>query len=547
MRVVFVGIGAEQMPLEALSALAKRDGHQAELAFDPSLFDDRYHLSVPWLARRFDRREATVARAVALRPDVVAMSVLTNAYQWSLEMAREIKARTGARVILGGVHPSAVPELVIAESAVDAICVGEGDRAFPAYLAALEAGTLDAAIPNLWHKHDGRVVRGEQTGFEQDLDALPFFDKDLYADEIDVAGLYMTITGRGCPYRCTFCFNNFWAKLPSRSGAKPGRYVRQRSVDHVIAELRHAKRRYGIRFVDFEDDVFTVDKRWIQAFLERYRREIGVPWMCLTHPKYVDEDIVRWMKEAGCTWVQIGIQSVDEHYKHASMKRYEKQGDVAWAIDAFMRAGIGVKGDHIFGSPGEGNEAQRAALEFYAEHTPARISTYWMTYYPGVEMTADALARGLLSEEEVRRMDHGDVHAFHHTGVVKDPLLLRQLANHEIAFRFLPAVPQRLRKHVRPEWLSPIPLPLLSALSTAADVAVGFAQQNPEHLAYARHYLTHLYRHARGAARVPEVRTAPAAAPSAPAAPLPDPRSDLVPASRLVRRAGETPGDRAAG
>ena len=475
MRVVFIGFGAEQLPVELLSAILKRDGHEVHLVYSASLFDDRFQMHIPWLAQLFERDAAIVSEVVALNPDVVAMSVLTNTYRWCLDMARKIRDQTGAKVIFGGVHPSAVPEVVIAEDCVDAICIGEGDHAFPQYLRALEMDTLSAAIPNLWWKgRDGAVTRGPQLGFEQDLDSLPFLDKSLYEDEISIRDLYMTTTGRGCPYRCTFCFNNFWAKLPQRSGIKGGRYVRQRSVDNVIGELVAAKRRYGIRFIDFEDDVFTVDKKWIERFLDQYKREVRVPWMCLTHPKYVDPDIVRWMKEAGCTWVQIGIQSVDEHYKHKTMKRYEKSGDVADAIDSFMKVGIGVKGDHIFGSTGESVTTQEAARKFYAEHTPARIGTFWMTYYPAVEITLEALSRGDITAEDVARFERGHVPAYHEFGAVKDPVELRALTNYEALFRLMPAMPQWLRDRARPEWLNAIPLPLLNPLSMAADVAVGF-------------------------------------------------------------------------
>ncbi len=500
MRVVFLGFAAEQIGVELLSAILKREGHEVHLVYNASLFDDRFQLRVPTLARLFDREEALVRRAVALKPDVVAMSVLTNTYQSGLQMARSIRDQTGARVIFGGVHPSAVPEVVIAEDAVDAVCIGEGDVAFPAYLRALSTGDDRTPIDNLWFKGPGGTpVRGVQSGFEQDLDALPFPDKELYAEEFDISNLYMTITGRGCPYRCTFCFNNFWAKLPQRSGTRAGRYVRQRSVDHVIAELKYAKQRWGIRYVDFEDDVFSVDKKWTRAFLQAYREEIRVPWMCLTHPKYVDQDIVDWMREADCRWVQVGIQSLDEHYKHKTMKRYEKVGDVAWAIDAFERAGIGVRGDHIFGAAGEPAESQEVARQFYAAHTPRRISTYWMTYLPGVEITTEALARGELTPEALAAIERGERADFHGHGAVTDAAELRVFANYEALFRMMPAVPARLRGKLKPEWFGRVPVPVLKALSTASDLGVGFAQRNPNHIQYGQYYLRQIRKHVEAA------------------------------------------------
>jgi radical SAM superfamily enzyme YgiQ (UPF0313 family) len=494
MRVLFLGIGAEQLGVQQLSAILKRDGHQVGLAFTPSLFDDKYHLHVPVLARLFSRDRQVVEQAVAFRPDVVAFSALTMTYRWGLQVAAEVKRRTGAKVIFGGVHPSAVPEVVIADPVVDAICVGEGDVAFPAWLRALEQGDTVAAVDQIWFKRaDGVVVRGKQRPFLQDLDALPVIDKGLYEDHVRIRDVYITMTGRGCPYRCTFCFNNFWARLPGQDGVAGGKYVRQRSVDHVIAELVEAKKRWKIRYVDFEDDIFTIDKVWLHEFLERYRREVGLPWMCLTHPKYVDQDIVDGLAAAGCEWVQLGIQSVDEQHRFHTMKRYEKVGDTAWAIDAFRKAGVGVKGDHILGSVGEGVASQELARAFYATHTPSRISPFWMTWLPGVDITRQALDSGNLTPEQLAGIERGDPTFFRQSSV-RDPQLRRRLQSYAALFQLMPVLPAPLRRRLRPAWLDHVPVPVLDKLTMATDLVAGFASGNPEHAAYARFYLTHMAR-----------------------------------------------------
>ncbi len=495
MRVVFIGIGAEQMGVEILAGILERHGHEVHLAFTPGLFDDRYHLAIPALARFFNEDAAVIDRAVSLQPDVIAMSVLTNTYRWGLKVAGAVRARTGAQVIFGGVHPSAVPDIVLAESAVDAVCVGEGDQAFPDWLRALAEGEPDRPVVNIRSKcADGTIVRGPTAPFQQDLDSLPFPDKRLYEDHFAIRDFYMTMTGRGCAYQCTFCFNNFWARLPSTDGVRGGKYVRQRSVDNVMAELLGAKKRWGIRFIDFEDDIFTIDKAWIHAFLERYKREIKLPWTCLSHVKYVDQDIINWMADAGCTWVQIGIQSVDEQYKYKTMKRYEKTGDTAWTIDAFQRAGIGVKGDHIFGSSGEAVEAQDAARLFYAKHTPERIGTYWMTYYPGVEITQEALKRGDLTPADVDRINNGELEAFHQFGGVAQADTHR-LASYEALFQMMPMLPAAWRDKVQPKWLEKLPTTLLKGVARVADISHAIATANPDHRVYGEHYLRHIGRH----------------------------------------------------
>ena len=91
--------------------------------------------------------------------------------------------------------------------------------------------------------------------------------------------------------------------------------MRRRSAGHMMRELRLAKRRYKLNVIEFFDDVFTLDKKWLKVFLDQYKTEIRVPFQCFTHVKFVDEDVALWLSEAGCFSAQIGIQSMDDEYK----------------------------------------------------------------------------------------------------------------------------------------------------------------------------------------------------------------------------------------
>jgi anaerobic magnesium-protoporphyrin IX monomethyl ester cyclase len=107
-----------------------------------------------------------------------------------------------------------VPDRVIIKPEVDYVVVGEGDVVFPLILNAIAEGGATEAIPNTRFKDsNGCVIRGIQQGFIQDLDALPHFDKEIWEDHIRVGDLYLTMASRGCPYTCSFCFNNFFCKI----------------------------------------------------------------------------------------------------------------------------------------------------------------------------------------------------------------------------------------------------------------------------------------------------------------------------------------------
>jgi len=487
-RVTFVTLGWEQLGVGLLSAIAKQRGHDVRLAFSYSLFNDRYNFSIPSIAPFFDDRREVLAAIGRQQPDVLAFSALTGTYQWMLGIARDAKLiDPNIKVIFGGVHPSAVPERVLARPEVDFVCVGEGDIAFPMILKALEEGGVGAPIPNTRFKlPDGKIIRGPQTGFIQDLDSLPAFDKTLWEEHINIGDWYLTMASRGCPYRCTFCFNNFFARLPE---GKSGKYVRQRSVEHMLQELRAAKKRYKIRFLEFEDDVFTVDKKWVKEFLYRYKKEIDIPFQCLTHPKYMDEDVARWLSAAGCRHVQMGIQTMDDEFKQQSVKRYEKSDHVYRAMEVMRKYRLNPKVDHMFGLPGEPIAAQEEAQKLYVNHPPFRIQTFWTNFLPGTELIQQGLSMGLITPQEVDRLNDGiDFDFYRESAKVTDPVKRKKYKAYEVFFKLIPILPAWLRRRLSARSFEWMPVPLSSFVSFFSDALVGLALRNPDHITYAKHY-----------------------------------------------------------
>jgi radical SAM superfamily enzyme YgiQ (UPF0313 family) len=492
MRIVFVAIGAEQLGIGTLSAILRRAGHDCRLVYNPALFDDRYNLDLPVLKDLF-RRDARIAREIVDQsPDVVAFSPLTVTWRWTLATARAVKAALPpARIVCGGVHTSAVPEVVLGEPAVDAVCIGEGDVAFPAYLAALAAGGPTAPIPNLWFKSaDGALVRGENAAFVPDLDALPFPDKELFEHVIDHRANYLVTGSRGCPYRCTFCFNNFWADLPDKAG---GKFVRHRSADHLLAELTWAKRRYAPRHIEFVDDVFTVNHKWLREVLARYRRDIAIPFSCLTHAKYVNDEAAALLADAGCENVQMGIQSMDEDYRRSRLRRVERARDVDRALTALEKHGVRFSLDHIFGFPGESDAAQEAALALYGRFRPHRVNTFWLTYFPGTEIFREAVAEGRLTAGEAAAIERGDAISYHQPQG-GDPARQRRYLRYELLFKSLPLLGKRAADLVPEELTARAPLPALRALIYAADLASAVKNRNQDMGIYARYYAREMAR-----------------------------------------------------
>ncbi len=413
-------------------------------------------------------------------------------YHWMLEVARQSKVLfPNVKTIFGGVHVSAVPDRVIAQPEVDFVVVGEGEVAFPEILDAIEFGITDQPIPNTRYKAtDGRVIQGIQKGFYQDLDTLPHFDKSIWENHIRIKDRYLTMVSRGCPYRCSFCFNNFFAQLPEE---KKGKYVRLRSVEHVLEELRYAKAKYNIKYIDFQDDVFTVYKPWTEEFLKRYKEEINLPFDCLSHPHYIDEDITRWLKEAGCEWVQMGVQSMDEDFKYQNLLRYEDSLKIVKALEYANKYKLKIKVDHMFGLPGEPLTAQDKALKLYKEQSPARIQTFWTCFLPGTEMMAQAVEDGTLSEQQAENINNGiDFFFFNNTENIKDPELVKYYGSYELLFRLLPMLPKFLRKRIQAHHLRILPFGISRPIIINFDIIFSIINGYPYFIAMSKHYFLYI-------------------------------------------------------
>ena len=159
MNITFVAMGAENLSLEALSAVLKKEGHKINLAFDPSLFDDANYFYNPFLHKIFDDRKALIEKIVSHQPDIVGISVFTDNFSWAISVAEDVKKKIDAPIIMGGIYPTAVPEYVISKNCVDIVCVGEGEYPMLELVNSMENGTIDYSIKNLWFKKDGDLIQ----------------------------------------------------------------------------------------------------------------------------------------------------------------------------------------------------------------------------------------------------------------------------------------------------------------------------------------------------------------------------------------------------
>ena len=441
-RIVVCNRLTEYLGVEILSALLKREGHSVELIFEPDLLAAAFVRALPApLATHLDSVQRAARRVLAREPDLVLFPSEINSFTWCAEVGEQIKnQRPEIHLLHGGFHTTSAPEDCITKRGVDMLCVGEGDLAIPELINALQDGRDITAIANIWVKdHDGTVHRNAPRPLVQDLDSLPWPDKSLYYDEMPgLAREYMCVTSRGCHWACSFCFYTTLYSLYGRDG-----YLRARSPGHVIGELVAAKEQWDLKYVVFHDDIFPSSIRWLREFAPLYREQVGLPFSCITHPQLMLDETVDLLAEMGCRYVIMGAQTVNETSRSPEViNRTESSEDIRMAVGRLKARGIFVLLDHIFGIPGENLEDQERALQFYVDAGPDVIKPFFMSYFPGTELSRRALEGSEVSSSEVSRNEAGQWDHFMFEGALSGD----DFRAYNLAYALFPLLSEEARR-----------------------------------------------------------------------------------------------------
>lgn len=414
MQAVFYDSGTGSLGIQYLVSVLKQVGHEASVYYDPSLSRD-YITQNLFLRRVFSRTPEKVANGLnECGGQVVGFSMTSYNYTQSLILVKELKKCYPEKIIVcGGIHVTILPEVVLRNPEIDFAVVGEGELAMTALMNALSAMPLDAVkrlpeteLKGVWNTCDGTVIRRGVAPLVHEIDSLPFPDKTDY-QRINSAfnKMYSIGASRGCHYGCTFCNSPSVRNMYKETGQ---RYVRLRSVDNVIAELRHAKDLYHPRFVEFYDDLFGINEEWLREFHARYPKEVGIPFGAETNPLLLSKERLRLMAESGCKCLEIGFQSANEEVRRRLMHRYEKNTQVCEVVKEARSLGIFVELDFIVNMPDEKPEHLDEVLEFIREARPNLANISFLQFFPGTPITLNAFKEGRITPEEFASIENGE-------------------------------------------------------------------------------------------------------------------------------------------
>lgn len=379
-----------------------------------------------------------VRKTLEKRPRVLGFHCTTGFHHKNLDTAAEVKKILGDEIltIFGGPHPTFVPSIIKAES-VDTICRGEGEYAVLELIQALHEGKDYTEIKNLTVKKEGRIYENEIRPL-CDVDTLPYHDREIYRD---IKYMYKSkrqevMVGRGCPFDCTFCSNHAFKKLYRGKG----KYVRFRSVPHIMGDLENIKGRYNPSCFYFPDDTFILDKEYCYEFMKAYKDKINLPFTCLVRADLVTEDLIKLFKETGCYYVEFGIESGNEKLRNMVLKKDLSDEQVFNCVALLHKYKIPFRTLNMMGLP---DETLNDVWDTIGINVQIKPGWAWFSVYqtlPETELAQYALDKGYLDSVDVAESDA----SFHEGSDIlrsnpdgKKILRLKNIANIVIKVPFL--------------------------------------------------------------------------------------------------------------
>ncbi|MDP3065142.1 MAG: radical SAM protein, partial [Methanobacteriaceae archaeon] len=334
--------------------------------------------------------------------DVIAVSVIGGYYQYQklLKISNAINSVPNRPYyILGGHGPSPEPEYFLQKTKADAIVIGEGEISTVNLLAALENNKDLSSVKGIAYRDNGTVFINEPQELIKDIDSIPHPAWDLFPMDYytllrepkikNSERTFQVLSGRGCTFNCNFCY-------------RMDKGFRPRSAQSIIEEIKILIEKYAVSYIEFTDDLFMSSikrtKELCNAFI---KADLNIHWNCNGRLNYAIPDVLKLMKEAGCVFINYGIESMDDTIlKNMNKKLKTKQ--IIDGIEATLAEGISPGYNIIFGNIGENADTLRAGLEFllkYDDHSQLRTIRP-VTPYPGSPLYYYAIEKGLLKDVE---------------------------------------------------------------------------------------------------------------------------------------------------
>ncbi|MEG1876539.1 MAG: radical SAM protein [Lachnospiraceae bacterium] len=376
--------------LAYIAAALRNDGHDVEI-----YQQDIYHYSEEHLTEYLTNNIF----------DIVGVGGCGGYYQYRKikQIAHAInEVKNKPLFWMGGHLPSPEPEYFLRKFGADFVVIGEGEESVKELVkVCAEKGDLSTVDGIAYLDENQQFVQTKKRALIEKVDEIPWPAWDLFNMEHYVLTEYPNsmrkdrglsiISGRGCPFRCNFCYR-------MDEGFRP------RSAQSIIDEMIYLRDTYKISYIEFDDELLMSSvartKEICQAMLEK---KVNMKWNCSGRLNYACKDLgmLQMMKSAGCVFINYGIESIDDQ----ALKNMNKNLTTKMIIEGVentLKAGISPGLNIIFGNIGETRKSIENDVEFlfkYDDHAQNRTIRP-VTPYPGTDLYQYALEKGMINNIE---------------------------------------------------------------------------------------------------------------------------------------------------
>ena len=323
-------------------------------------------------------------------PDVVAIgcnfSTLHNPSRMVASMIK--KEYKDVPILIGGNHATAVPEMILKDSSIDFVVIGEAEVAMPNLLRAIENSSDLRKVNGLCINDNGSMVRTYPSDFFKNMDELPFPDYSLF--DMSKYPLYNINSSRGCVFRCTYC----------ASGVIYKRKYRPRSAKSIIDEMEYLIKNFGKKTVWFSDDLFGQDHKFVEELCNTLiERKLDITWSVITRATTVPLNQLQLMKDAGCTGISVGIESGDDEMLKV-MKKDTNANAYRMSIPKVKKI-IRTRGFFLIGNIGETKKSVWNTFKLIKELRPDYGTFCPVVPLPGTEIYSQLISMNILNAENL--------------------------------------------------------------------------------------------------------------------------------------------------
>lgn len=319
------------------------------------------------------------------KPDIVGITCVTMNYPVASDILKYCKSvNKDIITVIGGPHVTFATKETLSEAPwIDIVVRGEGELTMLDIVNGKKLADIDGIA---FRDKDGEIKITRERRLIENLDELPMPARHLFQlsryHALDVHA--SLISGRGCPFNCIFC-------VGSKMG---GRRVRYRNPKLVVDEIEQALTVYGFNKVNFEDDLLTLNHKHLNAICDEIiARGLKFKWSAFSRVDTVNPDVLRKMKESGCTHVLYGIESGNQQILDTAKKKITLD-KVKDAVKMAKDAGIQVMASFIVGLPGETKETLKQSMKF-AQGLGVPYGFHVLSPFPGTEVREKASEYGI--------------------------------------------------------------------------------------------------------------------------------------------------------